>query len=494
MESINDKEKKFKSVVENLEFEINTDQIWENVSPHLDNKRGRRKPFLLIFLSILGAMMCGVIMTYVIMQDSNDNDITAVQNITENNAYKSDDPIVSSTLTPSDSDSPSNSEKLNEPNDIKCSILADDSYTTTNYEAMSQRFESNTELINENDFQNNNISSGYDSGGDAKINTRLLDQIEETSLFQNKSSTFSDELSSDLTFNLDKENDLRVLTYAKAISPVENLKTTTALLNIDKRENNYQLPSTFNFIEVYNPVSNIWKPILSLRTGINKSISKSSLSDGNADFNVDLFGNETGLYGMINDLNFGYENSKGLKIFGVVSYYNQNSSFRKSTVDVNTEIIPGTGEHINTDGFVETVSVDLERTTTTYNDINWHRRHKYVDIGLGVGKTLVRWKALSFGMESMLLYNIVNQHSGYYFAENSNQIIQFNDNDAHPYISNSGLSFRVSASFEYRYKAMGVQLLPFINIRQKSILGSESFYKTNDNLIGLQLSINVRPF
>ncbi|NNE15077.1 MAG: hypothetical protein HKN51_08880, partial [Saprospiraceae bacterium] len=250
-----------------------------------------------------------------------------------------------------------------------------------------------------------------------------------------------------------------------------------------------------SFIELAQDEQASWQQVISLSSGLNKSLLSNTLMQGQTEMTEDVFNNETGLYGSSSDFSFGLENTNGWRFFAGVSYVTQHSSFEKHEKETSESLVPGTGSQINSAGVVQDVPVTLVEVKTTQYDLRWHRKHKYVDLNLGVGKTIARHGHLVFGLSSAINYNLSANHQGYYFANDAESAFtKFSADEENPYRDNMGLSLKMAMHVEWRHKMIGIGFSPFVQYRNNSILNSETFYKTSDNNIGVQLSLNIRPF
>ena len=505
MGSLNDKEKEFKSVLENLEFEINTEQLWDKVSPHLNSKE-KDRPFLFYLLGLALAVMIGGGIVYLAMSDyinSEDRKISLSHNSQSEN--------ILSSIKATDSLNLSNSHETRNTNITTKEASDSNSLETESYEAESSFTNkdelSNNSIYNASQFKlSNNRNSISNSGlnisntvnitqnnlnvqtnGDYSFGA-LIQNAEYSKLLLNSISDTEKNANKHLD-SLDNYNAYELQSNSIPFLKCINLSS----LSLNDRLNSYALPGSFTFVDVTERKDNGWLPVFSINAGVNRSISSPRIRSTNSDFKTNEFSKESGLYGFSNSLEFGLENNKGWKLFGGISYYAQNSVFKNSDVVTVVETVAGTGQHIDANGIVQSQGVELQQTTTTFNNVNWNRRHKYIDVGLGVGKEVLRFGALGLSLQTSFHYNLLSDHSGYYFDELSSGIVKFNSNEDSSYKSNSGLSGRIGMSVEWRYKAIGIGVSAFIQYRINSILQETSFYNTNDNHLGLNLTVSYRP-
>lgn len=507
MGSLNDKEKEFKSVLENLEFDINTDQLWEKVSPHLNEKK-KDRPFFFYLLGLTLALVFGAGTVYLTM--SNSSETFTNNNLTENHGNTNNINALNSTTSETiTSNLPkANNEKathdsqqddnknLNTKKSIKSEIATN---KTSNY------LPQNKIVDKANTFAKVNPSTTIlktEKQGTILKNSQKVEPNIIVNKLNGKSNKvdsshilFNDVVASDTYYvknNLELDNDLSSATLLIDIASLDKI-TPVALNNITERLGNFDFENDFGFIHVADRHDKNWRAVYAINFGFNKSASSSQLVLNNSEFDVNQFDKETGLFGFSSAFEFGFENRKGWSVFGVISHRTQNSVFRNTDIESETVSVTDQGSHINTDGFLETQGVELLETTTTINNINWNRRHSYVDLGIGVGKELIRFGNFNLGVRTSLQYNLASKHSGYYFDDESSDINKFTSDEDNAYKSNNGLSGLLDFKLEWRYKNIGIGVTPFLQYRMNSILDNSNFYKNKDNNYGLNLSVSYRP-
>jgi|GEM_PF-4492438 len=502
MGSLNDKEKEFKSVLENLEFEIDTAQIWSNVSPHLKEKK-KDRPFFFYFLGLSLAILFGGGAVYLMMSDASDNSNNKVvsefeltSDLNAESHTQGDKTLAFQKRTNTALTTKGNSEKEASGrnfNSISNNSIADNKIQ---FQTISNDFgQGNSNVSSEKTLKNdyNKKISPSNSFNDNTLKTTPIH------LFTNSVSEFKYNSSNSNVSNNDDIVSLNILTDDK-----DNLNKKFPALFVDgispqpllkeRSIEDLNLESRFHLVEVVERIDNSWLPVYSFISGVNKSISSPELININSDFDSNTFGKETGLYGTLSALRMGFENRKGWTIFGVLSYTTQNSVYRNQDIQSSTATVQGSGEHINTNGFVETQNVDLLQTTTVYSDLNWNRRHKYIDLGMGVSKQVLSISNVYFSVESSLHYNLSSQHKGYYFDEVDSNIIKFDNGEDNIYRNRTSLSGVLGMRMEWRYKNIGLGVSPFMRIRMNSITQESNFYNINDNHFGLNFSLSYRPF
>ena len=253
----------------------------------------------------------------------------------------------------------------------------------------------------------------------------------------------------------------------------------TAAIDIESVEI-IENPLELVMVEPVTKTSTRFSPSLLFRSGINKSNVSNTVLSSTSEFDRDLFGYENALYGQSHYVGVALDNAKGWSWSFGMGYHTFNSSFRRSDVSTYEE----QGQSVQ-GGSVTT-------TETTYHNINWHRRHKTYNLQLAVAKEILRYRNLSLSGELGVAYSLTAHNKGYHYLENSDTIEQFEQGDDSPYRSTYGVMIQPGLNINYNLNKLGIGLRGFYSNPINPITEDNNFYKTNNAWLGLQLQLAYR--
>ncbi|MDA8693448.1 hypothetical protein N9L92_05235, partial [Saprospiraceae bacterium] len=408
MNQLNNHEEEFKKVLEGISFDIDTSEVWRDIKGQLPlEKKKERKPFWLFF-GVFAAALIGISMMFV-------SDQAEVNSISHNTTNL-------------------------ETNKNKTTIAESENYTINNIEDSREDGE---RKLNQGDNQVNTQEASSDlnqiNNNSQNINsvTGLSDTpitSQSETINDNKSIASNKEIIVNNSTTVNKQVDAVNISDAN----VELTNSTLSIMSISDMismiDINRSMPSLdMNFDNRIIPiVSNVDKAQLftTVRVGSVFGISDNTLTDINSEFNTEKFNNESGRFGVSADLLAGIETPKGWKFFGGVSYVNEVYNYtNQSTENSSIEEEGVESVHIDANGVSNEISGPVTVNSTTAFDLSWHRRHQSIALAVGVAKRMRLCNRFSLEPEVSVLYNLSQQDSGYFFSEESGDIVKFNNGE-----------------------------------------------------------------
>ena len=437
---LNNKEKKIKQVLSELNYEVDTDFLWKDVSKELDKEK-KKKRFFWIF-PLLGLALIaflffnnfGVVENHSI---ENEQKNLSVSNIDAEDKELKHDVIIK------------NNEALRAENqkDIKTKELNQNSKNTnTTKKSSSNNHSSLAHLSDVSSSIKQNKNSYPFKNSTSKINTRstanIIDSRASNNLFNNTItketrqviSNPSDVVNSKIKTNLKNKLEAVLLLNKQGINPFNIEERTQAALNLSASE----------MIKV-DPVTK--RVFLAVGAGTIKDISRSLTASDQVP--AKLFDRETALWGINTGVQVGMEFKNKIKVFGGFDYAQlvtqyQNTDFEDFEGEQVAEL-----ESINANNNYTSIEGVLASTTKIENDILWHRHHNSLDFQLGVSKDLLPKSNFILAPEVSLLQNLYTSHKGYYFNEQTPNFVKFERGEESPYRKNTGLKTQLGLNLGY---------------------------------------------
>lgn len=499
MGSLNEKEKEFKSILSEMEFEVNAEDVWQNISHRLPEKRKSRRPFLFWFSSGI-SLLTILLFSYYLGNSSlstEASDIQFSENTTNSvQTNQTDQLIRNAVLTDSPTQTALDVDASTESSQSKMTQLAEAVQNEVNNPSAQQS--SNTKLsvatINSNSNERNDVEFEMNQVLDNKVNFNLNKKIQEELVLTHKRNNLfiaDDQPSASLThehtpsLTLGKEETMMV-------GFLKNLDALTSEFKLNY-ERSLILPDYYVPIEVAHRTRVNTKPYIILSTGFNQTLKDVAFIDNTSQWSSSVFESEKALKGFNIDLAFGKPISKSWDVFGGIGYSTQFSVSSNETIEKIESIGTVDGGIIDSNGTFQTVNQEVSTVTTTYNRQRIHRRHKYLDLFVGANKTLFRKNKFRLGLSAALRYNVASNHRGYFYEDEEGSITSFQSQEDSPYKNNTGMTFQFGTSIEWNLKYASIGLTPSYRWRPQSII-SDRIYKIKDNSLGLQFFIIMRPF
>ncbi len=447
MNRLNNKEEKFKEILECSDFEIDTNEVWSSIESKLPSKRRNRIPFFWI-MGGLGVFIAGLL----IGRFSNSSNSISVANemapTTRHINHEKIQPLIgTSPVITLD-----NENKLHKDEAINLS----EEYT----------LERKGEI--EDFFPNWSDRVGY-------LKSRVGRIVEEYSFKSYLSQNWA--ISYDLTTSQVRE-----------IMMLEKLPTQNGLLVINE---NSEMP----YLNKYHlkPIKkSSFRPFVMATFGFNKAMALSSYNNNSENSFRPFFENESGGYGFSADVSFGTYLTSRLRVKAGLLFNNSNILYqRDGSYDRSHSVYGDEGVYHSANG--EDISLQGE-VASLYKidaDIRWHRSHKMYDLKLMAGYDVLRFNRLNVSLEAGLAYNIGSTHSGYYFDNSITGLNKFRKGDDHPYKS-IGLNPIAGIDLNYRIGKVGFVISAFYKRNNREIINNEN-YKSRNSQLGVQAGLSYSP-
>jgi|GEM_PF-4302934 len=205
------------------------------------------------------------------------------------------------------------------------------------------------------------------------------------------------------------------------------------------------------------------------------------------------FDREIPLLGAMSTLRYGRSYDSGWEWSAGLRWTRLISRYRNTTKSIETSTVPG-DEAFRIDESGNTTAISGEVTTTTVNnyDVLWHRNSDYLDLQIGIGKSL--WSAgswsISMGLDAT--YNLYARHSGYYFEEGQTSITKFENGDSSPY-TRQGLGLSPNLSITYEFGDFLIGLAPSYTTQFSNTTNNSNYYQIKNSYYGMQVCTRYRP-
>jgi len=479
MNNLNNKEKQFKEILEGIEYDLDTSIVWSDIKSQLPlQKEDKKSPFWLFLTIGISLLTMSSFVTYTYINAEVSTEI--VEQIEFIKVADSEVHQFATYIQDTESSTTSITE-----------IVETAKANNTETENRSSLIENNNTLN-----QNNNLS----------IQDKSSYSIENQIVSENNInlSNYTNPIVSNDAKDVVKEHSTSDLAGGLVIPKTQNNLISNNLLNISS------VPSLSSFLTSTDPIiienptgySKVIEPIsypytsqffLSMNAGINYGFAQNQVVNS-SDFDPSKFNNESARIGYSHDLIFGIENRNGWILGGGLSYNTQFFNYQNQSTETYQTVEQGTiNNHIESNGSVTTTSGDVTVTNTSAYDLSWNRRHKFVDVTAMIGKRIFLLNQLSIVADLDIAYNIHASHSGYYYSELSGDIEKFTPSDDNPYATNNGLSTGVGIGIDHSIQQFNIGLKSSYNFNPNNLLQDGTFYKTNNNLIKLQLGLSYFP-
>lgn len=465
---LNNKEKKIKQVLSDLNYEVDTDFLWSEVSKELDKKKKKRRFFWIfpILGLAIGAFFFINNQLDATPLDLNSNLQTSVENV-ESPSQKNIQAVERNVVK--------------NKKDNKVDLSNKDLSVDFNVESQTKPINTNQKDLS----TNRQIKKG-NGGKDSKTHRAASKNNNKSIIAQAKTQV------SRTTFkHINKENligntliknlgDTEINTYPPlTFVPVESLGIK--IFDIEEKEN-IELP-----LVIVQPCS--FQNKFFLITGVGAIRDIGSVEPIGDFLPSKLFDREKSLWGLNSSLLFGVEMKNTLRFFGgldysqlVTQYYNGETENLNGEALGNYETIDSQNNYSSIEGYLST-------STTIENDLLWHRRHNMLNFQIGLSKELFKKSRFNVAPEVSLLQNIFTSHRGYYFTDSSSHFTTFERGEESPYRKNTGLKTQLGLNFIYQYSGWEFNLKTAWRKPLTSLTSETNIYQINNSQIGIQLSM-----
>ncbi len=174
-----------------------------------------------------------------------------------------------------------------------------------------------------------------------------------------------------------------------------------------------------------------------------------------------------------------------------INYNMQATRYRQQDVQFSQQNEEGLKEYvIGVNGDISSVLGEVETSSTTYNDITWHRIDHQVDLMMSVGFRVLRKSSFSLWIDGGASYNIWNKTSGYdYGGPDVLQFRKLTGLESTDHLGNRGFKSFLAPSLGYNYKSWEYFLRLNYTHFHFSPERENSIYNIKNSQTGIQLGI-----
>jgi len=484
---LNNKEKKVKQVLSDINYDIDTDFLWKEVSQELDNTNKRRKLWFipLFFIAVIGVAYLAL-----------NYQLTPINTVSE---------LQTDTITANQA------QNINTPSNGSYEEAEKETTETIDKEInrkaqIRNTKEANTQSISDNGitFQKNNekVSTKTElkksSNTTATKKSQSLQTINEKNSSEQTTNNVSERTSNVTEFNQQNLTTNRNIKTAPPKSLINDAKLVQplSLFGIDKiqasafaTERNPWLISEENLasIEIKKPRSNRW--FLSIGAGAIQNIS--TVNTAPSEFPTDYFNKEMALPGINASLQLGIQTRSNWRIFGGVDYAQLVTRFTNNELEtVDGTLAIENQQSIDPSSALQSGAGSLATQAVIENDLQWHRHHKSWNVELGISRNLFAQSKFIVAPAFSLVQNLVSAHSGYYFTEQAPYFNKFTNNEKNPFRKNTGLKTQLALDLGYKLKGFEVSIHTAWRNPLQSITEQTNFYQTKNSQLSIQARVN----
>lgn len=455
---LNNKEEILKQILSDVEFELDTNQLWADVDKEVNKKKKRRwMPFFLLGLVSLGLIISGLFYTVKSDASFDTSESLIVTNSIARESVALQVPIDEFKKTTPASIDFNNETKL-----------------STDLGSKPSRAQTKRSVDSPIQTSNNNTSHNY-------YETNDRESLEEYSLQSDVSKTVTTRFPEDETrispiqrdVIKNVSRDLLVGGYIESLPP-STIHRNKFNLDLDLKT------------KVLRPKK--FALFIAASVGLSTHQNKYDF-DSNSDFDTELLRKEESMPSLAVALNFGLETNTNWRFYAGVNYNSMVARFSNKSEVINTVLEPGTEyNYINVDGSTSSTSGLIEVTTISNNDIQWHRQHLALDLELGLAKSIRLGHNFRLVPSVSMLTNVKTINRGYYFLETSDQIAKFDSGDESPYRGMTGMKIKTGLGIEYDLRENSIGLNgSYINHLNSTT--QEYFYTIRNSQYNLELRL-----
>ena len=461
MTHFNSKEQKFKELLGNLELNIDTEAVWEDVQFSLPRKKDEHK-LPLPFWLLTGLFLVGFIwvISISIFEPQTSKESLAAPLVEQTNQ----DVFDASKAYEAAIEKVSKEKELAlELNNRGSSILAETLASIPEQEETKTAF-SETEFVSK-------MTSVTNLQTPSASEPSTIITSERNPTAQNEIQSIERNAETIKNSQLAKAND---------IVSIHSLAMVSKILSIER-----QLPLTdaYTYSSVIEPVTLPKKLRFSytLLVGANRGFSSySSPSFNETDFMQRPDVSEIDLPGLSSQFLAAAEYGNWRFIAGLKQNYTA-ARYEKERVVIQ--------------------AIERNSGATTPTQINFvpqtertHRLHNGVDLQLGVGLNLLASDKMKLSFNLASSYNLFTSNSGYYLDDFLLTITKFESGDENPYKTSRGFGGELNLMFERRFtEHLAFVVQPSIGTWFNPINKNISQYKLKNSQVGLMIGISYRP-
>jgi len=483
MNNLNNQEEAFRSVLQDMNFEIDASKIWTDIKDQLpiaDKKE--RKPFWMYFFGLSGILFLSSFALFVVINDAQDLQPKGISFLTTDANLSI--PIHQNNISNSIIN-PSNTKTTLLKSDINKSL-----FNTTNPSQLLSPISSvDNDFVN-SDLTDNTKSFTLQSNLSIDTNSKRKSSNEKSVQSLSSGSLFDN---SKLTNDKQQQETSGLRFQNTEMNPIFTINRFNHLYDSDSNKIPMYLEYDLNIHPIIQEV-NKFGIFFSINSGVNYGLSSNFLSVINSEFDENEFSKESGRVGLSTDFNVGIESRNGWRFFGSLAYDYDVFNYTNNETVISQDVETGTTSiHINSLGQAIPMTGNIEVTRTTAFNLSHHRRHHDIAVGIGVAKRLSVYERLSIVPQVRALYNIHRNSSGYFFDESSNAITKFDSSASNPYRTNNFLKYNLGIGIDYSIGKMSFGLISSYTYNPNNYIDDNFFYGSTSDRVDLKLSISYYP-
>ena len=459
MTHFNSKEEAFKEVLSDLDFNLDTDAIWNSVEDKLPRKKNEpRLPFMIWGLSFLVLGMVSLLLFYPV-SDGVDRITTNELSANEKIEYS----------LPGTASMDAAIDRVAEQMD---KVQKADISTTTQTRSSKVKTQELNPTLNTSTSIYKNLANQNTSVRSERLSP--TSKITAPTAYTKSSNQTSSSLGN-------MKTPLQQIAYLSMMygSIESEIESPAIQMRI--------LPVATAPIDVISSKAQ-WLPYFSLSTGPSKNLSSFTNSE-----NTFIDNYESDLWGLSTNMQYGMENGNWNVYAGITHSYNA-SRFSNHDISSDSQDKPIETFHILGSGETESRAGFFTETTVTQNAIDWHRVHQNIDLQLGVGKSIFNSGATSLTIEAAANYNVWSKATGYYYSDNFTSITKFSAGQSNPYNKSNGLGALLGLSIQQQIGAKtSLVVRPYYSKVFQPITNENILYQIRNSQMGLQIGVSYRP-
>ena len=476
MNKLNHTEQDFKDILESMDFEVDSNEIWSSIESDVPSKEKKR--FGWLFFTAIGLLL-GTTISFLWLRtsDSNITDHTPTSISQPLSSTKKTTPIATTQIIQnptleSKEGLPFNKNKIH----TNTQIFQNTKNTNTDQNTII------TPVVHKPQANNILIPSSI----------RQSATIEKTQIKSTTQNTKNITRKKEITANTNEFHQINTITQGVSNTRINLIaapkieSVTLALLDINNT------PIDRHNRDMIKPLRTYSALFYGIKTGLNRNISTITSIKSNSEFDSSEFDLEKDRYGQSTNLFAGIQRANGWRFTIAASYHQYVSTYSRDDIILYKDAVTGIAYYkIEADGTILSQQGQTSVNKVQQNDISWNRQHKAIDLQVSAGKRIWSFKGFSWNIDMGVGYNVYTSHNGYYLEDSSFGFTKINTD--HPYKSSTSWNMISSTDLSYDFGKIKIGVSPFIRWNPNSITNTKHFYQLNNSQVGMQLLLTYSP-
>lgn len=232
--------------------------------------------------------------------------------------------------------------------------------------------------------------------------------------------------------------------------------------------------------------------LLGVSLGANKNMSTIT-NNTSEPLDLSEYNYERDRLGLSGRLFIGVENRQGWRMKAGMDFHRYATSYeRQGLVLVKDPVTGIIAYRIDEASQTSTTTGTTELITIRNVDLSWTRTHDALDLFASIGKRLLRYKGWSLYADVGASVNNYTSHSGYYIANEDFGFTKITD-DNHPYRITTGWYTLANLDLSYSWNQWRIGVQPNIRWAMSSMTKRENYSQMKNSQTGIQLSMTYLP-